>query len=177
MACQYSSKKERGREGGRDTHRKTWRICMTMLSPADIEHILKKKLPAIDQNAETVEVLSAKHIRLRMPYHQSYMGGDQWQDSGDGVYSGPKVMGLCDTAMYACMHAALGADVIAVISNINITFLRPAKAADLIAEASLIRQGKRLAYLEVSIFSDGDTAPVAHATSSFAFRIPMSASQ
>jgi uncharacterized protein (TIGR00369 family) len=150
---------------------------MTKLSSTDVEQILRKKLPAIDQNAETVEELSANYVRIRMPYRQSYMGGDLWQDSGKGVFSGPKVMGLCDTAMYACMHAALGADVVAVISNINITFLRPAKSADLIAEARLIRQGKRLAYLEASIFSDGDSAPIAHATSSFAFRTPVSKGQ
>jgi acyl-coenzyme A thioesterase PaaI-like protein len=81
-------------------------------------------------------------------------------------------MGFADTAMYACMHAVLGADVVAVMSNLMITFIRPARASDLIADARLIRRGRSLAYLEVYLYSDGSADPVAHATSTFAYRFP-----
>jgi uncharacterized protein (TIGR00369 family) len=149
---------------------------MTVLSCREIETLLTRKLPAIDHNGEVVEELSADKIRIRMPFRPQYMGNDIWQDTQEGVYSGPKVMGFADTAMYACMHAALGADVIAVMSNLMITFMRPAKARDLIAEARLIRRGRSLAYLEAYLYSDGSPEPVAHATSSFAYRFPARAS-
>jgi acyl-coenzyme A thioesterase PaaI-like protein len=62
-------------------------------------------------------------------------------------------------------------DVVAVLSNLVITFLRPALASDLIAEAKIIRIGRRLAYLETYLFSDGSAEPIAHATSQL--RIPL----
>jgi uncharacterized protein (TIGR00369 family) len=145
---------------------------MTAPSCKDIERLLVRKLPAIDHNEEVVETASADRVRIRMPFRPEYMGGDLWQDSGERVFSGPKVMGFADTAMYACMHAALGEDVVAVMSNLAITFMRPAKAGDLVAEARLVRRGRSLAYLEVYLYSDGGPEPVAHATSSFAYRFP-----
>ncbi len=145
---------------------------MTALSCKDLERILIRKLPKIDHNEEAVETISDDRVRVRMPFRPQYMGGDVWQDSGERVFSGPKVMGFADTAMYACMHAALGEEVIAVMSNLVITFMRPAQARDLIAEARLIRRGRSLAYLEAYLYSDGSAEPIAHATSSFAYRFP-----
>jgi acyl-coenzyme A thioesterase PaaI-like protein len=56
----------------------------------------------------------------------------------------------------------------AVTSNLNTTFMRRPKPAAVIAEARLIRCGKRLAYGEVTMFSEGDQEPVAHATGTYA---------
>ena len=56
---------------------------------------------------------------------------------------------------------------IAVITNLMVTFLRPAKAADTIGEGRLIRAGKRHAYVEAYLYSDGDTEPIAHVTSTY----------
>ena len=147
-----------------------WRRALPDLTCRDLEIVIVEKLPLIDHNSEVAEHVSKTAIRIRMPFRPEYMGQDIWQDSGHGVFSGPKVMGLADTSMYVCMHAALGKDVVAVLSNLVITFLRPALAKDLIAEAKIIRIGRRLAYLETYLFSDGSTDPVAHATSSFAYR-------
>jgi uncharacterized protein (TIGR00369 family) len=148
---------------------------LTGLSPADLENVIVEKLPPVDHNGETAEFVSKSAIRIRMPFRPEYIGQDIWQHSGHGVFSGPKLMGLADTSMYVCMHAALGKDVVAVLSNLVITFLRPALAGDLIAEAKIIRIGRRLAYLETYLFSDGSEEPVAHATSSFAFRFAATA--
>ena len=53
----------------------------------------------------------------------------------------------------------------------TINFLNPVKAADLIAESKIIRQGKRLVYLETYLYSEGTEKPVAHITSTYAVRI------
>jgi uncharacterized protein (TIGR00369 family) len=140
-------------------------------SRSEIEDILRGKLPPVDCHGEIVEEASPSRVRIRLPFQPTFMGGDVWKDSQDRVFSGPKVMGLADTAMYACMHAALGLSVVAVMTSINVTFLRPAASADLIAGANLIRLGKRLAFLEVTIFSQGKPEPVAHATATFAYRL------
>jgi uncharacterized protein (TIGR00369 family) len=150
---------------------------MTGLTCADVETLLTRKLPAVDHNGEVVEEIADNRIRIRMPFRPQYMGNDVWQHTQEGVYSGPKVMGFADTAMYACMHVVLGAEVIAVMSNLVITFMRPATARDLIAEARLIRRGRSLAYLETYLYSDGSPEPVAHATSTFAYRFPKPVSE
>ena len=53
---------------------------------------------------------------------------------------------------------------LALTTNLNINFMRAPKLADLIAETNMLKLGKRLAVGEVSIYSDGSTEPVAHAT-------------
>ncbi|MFB9270085.1 PaaI family thioesterase [Bradyrhizobium erythrophlei] len=65
------------------------------------------------------------------------------------------------------MLAALGSEVIPVMATFNVTFLRPAKAADLIAEARIVRRGGRLHYLECWLTSDGAREPCAHITSTY----------
>jgi acyl-coenzyme A thioesterase PaaI-like protein len=143
---------------------------MRELSESELKDILLKNLPAIDQHSEVVERVGLGEVRLRLPFRKEYLGADVWGNTGGVVYSGPIVMGFADTAMYGCIHAALGRDVIPVIATLTITFLRPAAAADLIAETRIIRRGKRLVYLEAYLYSEGDAEPVAHVTSTYAIR-------
>lgn len=131
---------------------------------------ISRILPSIDQHEEIVEHVSKDELRIRMPFRDTYMGADEWQDTGEGVFSGPALMGLADTTMYGCVHGTYGHDVVTVMQSLNIVFLRPAKAADLTAEARIIRHGKRSLYLECYVRSEGDTAPVAHVTSTYTLR-------
>ncbi len=48
-----------------------------------------------------------------------------------------------------------GREPLAVTTNLNINFLRKPAQADLIADARLMKVGKRLAVGEVTIYSDG----------------------
>jgi uncharacterized protein (TIGR00369 family) len=59
----------------------------------------------------------------------------------------------------------LGEIKLAVTTSLNINFLRKPANTDLVAHGSMIKMGKRLAVLEVSIFSDEDI--VAHATGTY----------
>ena len=56
----------------------------------------------------------------------------------------------------------IGPQPLAVTTNLNINFLRKPAAGDLIAEAKLMKIGKRLAVGEVKIYSEGEAEPVAH---------------
>src|SRR6201993_3159797 len=84
-----------------------------------------------------------------------------------GTISGPTMMALADFAIYVAVLAAIGPVPLAVTINLNINFLRKAARRDLIAEARLLKLGKRLATGEVTICSHGETEPVAHATSTY----------
>ena len=84
-----------------------------------------------------------------------------------GTISGPTMMGLADFAMYCAVLAAIGPVPLAVTTNININFLRRPAQRDLVAEARLMKLGKRLAVGEVTISSDGEDDPVAHVTATY----------
>jgi acyl-coenzyme A thioesterase PaaI-like protein len=62
-----------------------------------------------------------------------------------------------------------------VMANLNITFLRPARARDLIAEARIVRRGGRLHYVECWLTSDGEQGPCAHITSTYRVAVRPSA--
>lgn len=138
------------------------------MTESELKRVLVANLPAVDQHDEIVEDAGPDHVRLRLPFRPEHLGTDVWKHTGGVVYSGPMMMGFADTAMYACCHCALGPDVVPVIATLTITFLRPAGAVDLLAEARLVRRGKRLAYLETYLYSDGTAEPIGHVTSTYA---------
>jgi acyl-coenzyme A thioesterase PaaI-like protein len=137
------------------------------LNADQVEQAIIRNLPRIDHHGEIVESVRQDSIRVRLPYRPEFMGTELWQDGSGGVFSGPMVMGLADTTMYGCALAAQGPDVIPVMATFNITFLRPARASDLIAEARIVRRGGRLHYLECWLTSDGEPEPCAHITSTY----------
>ncbi|MBX6425631.1 MAG: PaaI family thioesterase [Variibacter sp.] len=84
-----------------------------------------------------------------------------------GTISGPTMMALADVAMYVVVLGAIGWAPLAVTTQLNIHFLRKPAPGDLLADARLLRLGKRSAVGEVTVRSDGEEAPVAHATSAY----------
>ena len=143
---------------------------MSKLKKSELKDLLLKNLPRVDDHGEVVETIGNGKIRIRLPIREDYLGNDIWGKTGDSIYSGPIVMGLADTAMYGCILSALGQNFIPVIVTFTINFLRPISANDLIAEARILRLGKRLVYLETYLYSDGTSEPVAHITSTYAIR-------
>jgi acyl-coenzyme A thioesterase PaaI-like protein len=126
-----------------------------------------RNLPPVDHHGEIVEAVGPNSVRLRLPFEPKFVGTEPWGDGDEKVFSGPMVMGFADTAMYCCVMAAMGLEVIPVMVNININFVLPAAARDLIAEARIIRRGGRLHYLECWITADGAAAACAHITSTY----------
>lgn len=117
----------------------------------------------------------AEHFPQGEQYGQLEQLGDGWAEMrlsvGDdhlrpgGTVSGPTMMGLADVALYAALLSRIGPVALAVTINLNINFLRkPRPDADLLARATMLKVGKRLGVGEVSIHSEGEDDPVAHAT-------------
>ena len=89
-----------------------------------------------------------------------------------GTISGPTMMALADIAMYVALLAAIGPVPLAVTTSLNINFLRKPARGDLVAEAKLMKLGKRLAVGEVGLWSAGNDDLVAHATSTYSIPVP-----
>jgi len=75
-----------------------------------------------------------------------------------------QLMTIADTAMYYLVLGMIGPVALALTTNLNINFLRAPRLADIIAEAEMLKLGKRLAVGQVTIYSDGNDDPVAHVT-------------
>jgi acyl-coenzyme A thioesterase PaaI-like protein len=82
------------------------------------------------------------------------------------------MMALGDFAMYVAVLSAVGWVPLAVTTNLTINFLQKPAPRDLLAEARLIKLGRRLAVGEVAIRSDGDDDLVAHVTSTYSIPPP-----
>ena len=113
----------------------------------------------------TIERVAYGEVRVRWKFEDSSL-------RPGGTVSGPTMMELADFAMYVAVFSAIGPQPLAVTTNLNINFLRKPTRADLIADAHLMKVGKRLAVGEVSIFSEGTDEPVAHVTATYS--IPQS---
>ena len=66
-----------------------------------------------------VEVVEDGSVELSLRLEADQLSVDLPRGSGQTVVSGPLMLGLGDTAMYAAVHSALGQDVFAVILSIN----------------------------------------------------------
>lgn len=108
----------------------------------------------------SIERVDYGDIRVRRQFDDGHL-------RPGGTISGPTMMELADFAMYVAVFSAIGPQPLAVTTNLNINFLRKPARADLIAEARLMKVGKRLAVGEVAIFSEGVAEPVAHVTSTY----------
>ena len=78
-------------------------------------------------------------------------------------------MTLADTAAWTLILHNLGLGFApSVTSSLSISFLARPKSCDLLAEAHLLKLGRRLSVSEVRLFSEGELRPVAHATVTYA---------
>ncbi len=139
------------------------------LTRKQLETLLRAEFPEMF-NAESgyaLEELWYGGARVRRYFHpQSLRPG--------GTVAGPIMMALADFTMYLAVLSAIGWMPLAVTTNLSINFLKKPEPRDLVAQARLIKLGKRLAVGEIGIRSDGNEDLVAHATATYS--IPASIS-
>lgn len=95
-------------------------------------------------------------VRLRLPVTPAH------QRPG-GTVSGPALMSLADAAAWLAVLAQIGPVVLAVSTSLHIDFLRKPQLVDVIADGLLIKLGKSLAVIDVSLHSEGRQELVAKA--------------
>ena len=124
----------------------------------EIQIFLQQKFP---DNPMLVESCENRRARLRLDVdHTHFRPG--------GTFSGPTMMLLAGTAMYAAILTTMCAVVLTVTTDLNINLLRkPEPRRDLLGDSWLMKVGKRLIVGEVIIYSQDDPEPVAHATCTY----------
>ena len=131
------------------------------ISIAEFNAITASALPLAHALGLRVEKMTAGHATARMPYDKQHL-------RPGGTIAGPSMMGLADYAMYAVVLSMVGrARAEAVTVNLNINFLSRPEPRDILAEGRIVKLGKRLAFGEVTLYSEGKPDPVAHVTASY----------
>lgn len=133
---------------------------MSRITKAEIAEIVAQALPFAASLDPRIVRLKAGDVTVRMPFRRDFV-------RPGGTIAGPLMMGLADFAMYVCVMSLIGRVELAVTTNLNINFLRKPAPRDMSARATMLKLGKRLAVMEVSIFSAGDKDPVAHVTGTY----------
>jgi len=131
---------------------------MSKISIETFNAIIASELPLAE--ATGVYLRSIKHGKAEMvlPYSESLI-------RPGGTIAGPFMMLLADVCMYAVVLSEIGEIKLAVTTSLNINFVRKPANTDLVGIGTVIKMGKRLAVLEVSIYSNDDI--VAHATGTY----------
>ena len=127
------------------------------LSVAEYNQLSEERMPFAQQMGLQLESIATSGVVMRAVYSEVFL-------RPGGTVSGPVMMALADAAMYALVLSRIGPVELAVTTNLSINFLSRPLPGDIIAQARLLKLGKRLAVGEVSLFSEGGAidAPVAH---------------
>ncbi|GKW50521.1 PaaI family thioesterase [Halomonas sp. NCCP-2165] len=132
---------------------------MTVMTAAAIEEFLDEVFP---QRQGTIEGVDEMRATMSLAIEDEHL-------RPGACVSGPTLMGLADVCLYVAILAQVGPEPMAVTTDLNCHFLRRARGdRDLIANARIVKLGRRLAVGEVQLFSAGEEGPVALVTATYA---------
>jgi uncharacterized protein (TIGR00369 family) len=134
----------------------------TRMTVSELEAFLDQIFPQLHYGGRTyfIEEVGPMTARMRCDYHERHL-------RPGGTISGPTMMALADLALYVAILAQIGPVGLAVTTSLTYNFLRKPGQAALIAEARLLKLGKRLAMGEIALFSQGESEMVCHATGTY----------
>lgn len=129
---------------------------------AEMIAYLDEVFPEIHHGGRTlaIEAVAQGYARVRLAYHPKHL-------RPGGTISGPAMMTLADFALYVAVLSVAGRTPLAVTTNLAINFLRKPGQGDLVAEAKLLKAGKRLCVGEVLIRGDDSDDLAAHVTGTY----------
>ena len=133
-----------------------------VMDERDLEIFLHREFPQAfyPGSGLTIEEVEHGRARVRLAYSEKFI-------RPGGTISGPTMMMLADFALYLAVLSAIGPVALAVTINFNINFLRRPAQRDIIADARILKLGKRLAVMEVNLYSEGTDESIAHVTSTY----------
>jgi len=137
-------------------------MAIAKMTVAELETYLHDVFPQVFRGDDiSIERADGASCLLRQRYSEQML-------RPGGTVSGPTLMALADFAMYVVLLSAIGPVGLAVTTNLNINFLRKgAPGQDLLAQARILKLGKRLAVGEVNLLSGTSPDPIAHVTSTY----------
>lgn len=136
---------------------------LTSVSPVmsldELRAFMQREFP---QLGNAFEVVAVDEGAATMRLH-----ADEQHLRPGGTVSGPSLFALADVTAYAAILAHIGPVALAVTTNLNINFLRKPSPGTVEAVAHLLKLGKRLAVLDISLTDGANGELVAHATATY----------
>ena len=133
---------------------------MSKISIEDFHSLMVREMPFAYEKGLRLKTLLFGEVSMILPFEDSML-------RPGGTISGPSMMMLADAAMFAVVLSMIGPVALAVTTNFNINFLRKPNPGDILADGKIIKLGKRLAVIQVTLFSANIDDPVAHATGTY----------
>lgn len=130
------------------------------ISIPELDALIREGVPMVGNLGVVIETLTPGTIRLRLPCQEDFV-------RPGGTITGPALFALADVALYGAVLSLIGRVELAVTTSMTINFLRRPPMRAVLAEARVLKMGKRLAYGEILLFSEGDDQPVAHVTGTY----------
>ena len=134
------------------------------LTAAELAEFLDEVFPG-SLDAIVIEGLEPYRAQVRLKFATNRL-------RPGGTISGPSLMTLADTAMWIALLGMIGRVPLSVTSHLDIDFLRKPGPRDVLADAQLLKLGRRLAVGHVLMRSDGEDELCASASVTYA--IPQS---
>jgi uncharacterized protein (TIGR00369 family) len=138
------------------------RLVRARMNAKELSAFLEREFPQMNSQGHRflIEKTDSRTVWVRMKYSESSL-------RPGGTISGPAMFALADIAMYAAVLSRIGPEPLAVTTNLNINFLRKPQPGDMIAEATVLKLGKRLAFGAIALRGEGSDELAAHATSTY----------
>lgn len=133
-----------------------------VMTVAELNCFLETDFPEIHTDGKLFEVTAVEpgSVTMRLAPSEKHL-------RPGGTVSGPTMFALADVTAYCAVLAHIGPVALAVTTNLNINFLRKPEPGALSCTSRLLKLGKRLAVIEVSISTGVDDELVAHATATY----------
>ena len=122
---------------------------------------LQQVLDQVESPYTVEEIREGGDVRLRLPVANAHI-------RPGGTISGPALMAMADGAAWAAVLAHRGPDLSPVSTSLHIDFLRRPDPEDVVADGIVLRLGRTLAVIEVSIRSTATEKLVAKAQVTYA---------
>ena len=134
---------------------------MSKISKAELAEVVAASIPWADDLGLEVEALEAGRSRVRLPFNPR-------QVRPGGTLGGPALLALASFAAYAAVLSVVGRLEETSATTLTSTFLKPA-VGDVVADALVLNQGRRLVYTEVRLCDAEDPGRLlAHVTATYA---------
>ncbi|MBX9701591.1 MAG: PaaI family thioesterase [Acetobacteraceae bacterium] len=129
-------------------------------TPSQLDAIIAEGVPLVSGWGATVLSAANGQATVRLPFRADLLR------PGNTV-SGPAIMGLADVAMWAALLSLTGGRDESVTSTMTVNFLRPVGPNPVIAEARVVKRGRRAVFGEVLIRAEGSDDIATHITTTW----------
>ena len=133
---------------------------MSAPTPPQLDAIIAEGVPLVSGWGATVLSAANGHAVVRLPFRKDLL-------RPGGTVSGPALMGLADVAMWAALLSVTAGRDESVTSTMTVNFLRPVFARPVIAEARIVKRGRRAIFGEVLIRAEDSDDIATHVTTTW----------